>query len=86
MLGLGPGEILIIGILLIVFVGPEKLPSVIRWVGRQYGTLKRTASDFNKALILEGDIAESKKSVQEKEKLEENEEPVEVSSTRKKNG
>ena len=44
MLNLGLTEILVIFVVAIVVVGPERLPNVVRWLGRQYGKLMR-ASD-----------------------------------------
>ena len=55
MLNLGLGEILIVTVLALVFVGPERLPHMIRWLGRQYGRLVRTSEDLRRAFVLEAD-------------------------------
>ena len=44
MLNLGFGEFALIMVLAIVVVGPDRLPEMVRFLGRQYGKLRR-ASD-----------------------------------------
>ena len=55
MLGLGIGEILLIAIVLLVVVGPERLPKFMRTAGRIYGQMRRTADEMRRALVLEAD-------------------------------
>ena len=55
MLNLGLGEILVIAALILVVVGPDRLPFFMRWAGRQYGTLRRAADDMRRAFVLEAD-------------------------------
>lgn len=55
MLSLGLGEILVIAALLLVVVGPDDLPRVMRAVGRRYGQLRRAADDMRRAFVLEAD-------------------------------
>lgn len=55
MSNIGLGEILLIGILLLVVVGPERLPGILRQAGRYYGMLRRTAMDFQQAFMQEAD-------------------------------
>lgn len=57
MLGLGAGELLLVGILLLVVLGPERLPEVMRWLGRQYWWLRRNASELYRDVLLEADQA-----------------------------
>ncbi len=55
MLNFGFGEILIVLVLALIFVGPERLPFMIRWLGRQYGKLMRASDELRRAFVLEAD-------------------------------
>jgi sec-independent protein translocase protein TatB len=55
MLGIGIGEIMIIAVVALLFVGPERLPKVMRELGRQYGRLRRAADELRRAFVLEAD-------------------------------
>ena len=55
MLNLGLTEILVIFVVAIVVVGPERLPNVVRWLGRQYGKLMRASDELRRAFVLEAD-------------------------------
>lgn len=55
MLSLGVGELVVIGAVLIIVVGPERLPHMMRWLGRTYGQVRRAADDMRRAFVLEAD-------------------------------
>lgn len=55
MFGLGLGEILIIGLVVLLVVGPDQLPGFMRTIGRYYGQLRRQADDLRRAFTLEAD-------------------------------
>ncbi|MBN2798706.1 MAG: hypothetical protein JXX28_06105 [Deltaproteobacteria bacterium] len=55
MTSLGFGEILVLTLLLLVVVGPERLPGVLRTAGRLYGRARRIAEEFHRAMVLEAD-------------------------------
>ena len=55
MLGIGVGELLLIGVVVLVVVGPEQLPRMMRSAGRQYGQLRRAADEIRRAFTLEAD-------------------------------
>jgi sec-independent protein translocase protein TatB len=59
MLNIGFGEILLIGALLLVVVGPERLPDLLRKAGRQYAKLRRAANELQHAFMDEGDMMEA---------------------------
>lgn len=44
-LGMGPLELVVIGALALIFVGPSKLPDLARQFGRLVGELRRVTSD-----------------------------------------
>ncbi len=55
LISLGFTELLVIGVLVIVFVGPDRLPDLMRFVGRQYGRLRRASDELRRAFQLEVD-------------------------------
>ena len=59
MLGLNFSEIMVIVIVLIVVVGPERLPPLLRQAGRYYGQIKRMSDEFRRAIMLEVDREEA---------------------------
>ncbi|MGB0641149.1 MAG: twin-arginine translocase TatA/TatE family subunit [Myxococcota bacterium] len=59
MFNLGLTEILIIVIVAVVVVGPERLPNVVRWLGRQYGKLMRASDELRRAFVMEADRADA---------------------------
>lgn len=71
MFGLGLGEMMVIGAIALLFVGPDKLPQMMREFGRYYGQLRRAADDLRRAFILEADrqdAAERYRQLQERRK------------------
>ena len=68
MLGLGLGEILLLAVLVIVVVGPERLPYMVRGAGRMYGQVRRASDELRRAFVLEADRADAEERYQ---KLEE---------------
>lgn len=47
MFGIGPMEILLILVVALIILGPEKVPEVGRKVGRAVRTLRKVTSDFS---------------------------------------
>ena len=56
MLNIGFGEILLIGCLLLVVVGPERLPKMLRMAGRYYAKLRTAANELQSAFMDEADL------------------------------
>ncbi|MCY4524616.1 MAG: twin-arginine translocase TatA/TatE family subunit [Halobacteriovoraceae bacterium] len=46
MFGLGAGEIAIIGLLALIFIGPKKLPDLARSLGRGFREFQRAKDDI----------------------------------------
>lgn len=52
---LGFAEIVLIGILALVVIGPDRLPHATRQLGKLYGMFRRQADELRRALVLEAD-------------------------------
>jgi sec-independent protein translocase protein TatB len=59
MLNIGLGEIVLIACLLLVVVGPERLPKLLRMAGRQYAKLRAAANELQNAFMDEGDMLDA---------------------------
>lgn len=46
MFNLGFSELLLLGVIALIFIGPKQLPELARTVGRLLNELKRASSDF----------------------------------------
>ena len=55
MFSLGFGEVLVVGAILLLFVGPERLPQLMRKAGRAYGQLRRASDELRRAFVMEAD-------------------------------
>jgi sec-independent protein translocase protein TatB len=55
MLGLGTGEMVLIAIVALLVIGPERLPRIARQLGRYYGQVRRAADDLRRAFVMEAD-------------------------------
>lgn len=46
MFDLGGGELLVIGIIALIVIGPKELPGLLRTIGQALGKIRRMATDF----------------------------------------
>jgi sec-independent protein translocase protein TatB len=60
-LNLGFTEIMLVMIVAIVVVGPDRLPILLGWLGRQYGKLRSASEELRQAFVLEADRVETDK-------------------------
>jgi len=65
LLGLGPGEIILVALAVIVVIGPDRLPHFMRSAGRMYGQLRRAADEMRRSLVLEADRQDAEDRYQE---------------------
>lgn len=68
MFDLGSGELLVIGIVALVVIGPKELPGLLRTVGQAVTRLRRIAGDFQgqfQNALREADLHDAVKSVSE---------------------
>jgi sec-independent protein translocase protein TatB len=59
MLGMGLGELLVIGVVLLLVVGPDRLPQFMRTAGRVYGQVRRASDDLRRSFTAEADRVEA---------------------------
>ena len=65
MLNIGLSEMLVIAILAIVFIGPDDLPEMMRFLGRQYAKLRRASDELRNAFQIEVDRTDAEKRAEE---------------------
>ena len=68
MFDIGWGELVVIGIVALIAIGPKELPGVLRSVGQWVGKLKGMASDFQgqfQEAMREAEVADLKKQFDE---------------------
>jgi sec-independent protein translocase protein TatB len=66
MFDIGWSELLLIGVVALIFIGPKELPTVLRMVGQWLTKIRRMASDFQSQFheaMREAEMAELKKQV-----------------------
>ena len=64
MFDLGGGELLVIGIVALVVIGPKELPGLLRTIGQAVGKMRRMAGDFQGQFndaMKEADLGETQK-------------------------
>lgn len=70
MFGMGFGEILLVAIVAIIFLGPEKLPETMVGIAKFFRSIKNNITDAKDALESEINIAEMKKeAIEYKDKI-----------------
>lgn len=65
MLSLGAGELIVVGVVALLVIGPERLPKITRDVGRLYGELRRAADDLRTTFVLEADRQDEDERIEE---------------------
>jgi sec-independent protein translocase protein TatB len=68
MFDIGWGELLLIGIVALIAIGPKELPTVLRTLGQWMGKLRRMAAEFQNQFqeaMREAEMADLKKQVDE---------------------
>jgi sec-independent protein translocase protein TatB len=68
MFDIGWGELLVIGIVALIAIGPKELPTVLRSLGQWMGKIKRMANEFQgqfQEALREAEVADLKKQAEE---------------------
>lgn len=74
---LGTSELILIGIVALIFLGPRRLPEIARKIGKVMADLRSTANDFKSTWEKEVDLEEETKALRIDNLLDEaDEEPV----------
>jgi len=66
MLDFGSGELVVIGVVALVAIGPKELPGLLRTIGQAIGKLRRMAGDFQNQFndaMREADMADAQKMI-----------------------
>lgn len=56
MFGIGWAEMVVIGLVALIVVGPDKLPEMAKTIGKIYGQLRRATQEASQALTAEVDL------------------------------
>ena len=68
MLDFGAGELVVIGVVALVAIGPKELPGVLRTVGQVVGRMRRMASDFQSQFndaLRDAELAEARNAIED---------------------
>jgi sec-independent protein translocase protein TatB len=68
MFDFGAGELIVIGVVALVAIGPKELPGLLRTIGQAVGKMRRMAGDFQNHFndaMREADMAETQKLIAE---------------------
>ena len=60
MLGIGPEELLLVALLALLVLGPDRLPKVMREMGKVVGDLRRTSDELRNEFLNADKLLESK--------------------------
>lgn len=60
MLGIGPEELLLVALLALLVLGPERLPKVMRDMGKVVGDLRRTSDELRDEFLNADKLLEGK--------------------------
>jgi sec-independent protein translocase protein TatB len=71
MLDFGAGELVVIGVVALVAIGPKELPGLLRTIGQMVGKMRRMAGDFQGQFndaMREADMADAQKMISDLQK------------------
>jgi len=61
MLGIGMQELIVIAVIALIVIGPEKLPGLAKTLGRVFGELKKATNEFKETIEVESKMSDVKK-------------------------
>jgi len=61
MLGIGMPELIVIAVIALIVIGPDKLPDLAKTLGRILGELKKATNEFKETMDVESKLTEVKK-------------------------
>ncbi|WP_041267075.1 Sec-independent protein translocase protein TatB [Geotalea daltonii] len=80
MFGIGMPELIVIFVIALVVIGPQKLPDLARSLGRGLAEFKRATEDFKQSVQEESRTAEEKDKLPQSEENEEAKEEKEAAA------
>jgi sec-independent protein translocase protein TatB len=81
MFGIGSTELLVILVVALIVLGPEKLPQIAKTVGRAMGEFRKVSTDFQRTLNTEIAFSEQNDRLKKAEELEKAEEAAKTEDT-----
>jgi Tat protein translocase TatB subunit len=60
MLGIGMPEMILIAVIALIVIGPDKLPGLAKTLGRIFGELKKATNEFKETMEVESKLTEVK--------------------------
>lgn len=70
MFGIGMPELIVIAVIALIVIGPEKLPGLAKTFGRMFGELKKATNEFKETIEVESNLTEVKKAFEDINKIE----------------
>lgn len=61
MLGIGMPEMILIAVIALIVIGPDKLPGLAKTLGRIFGELKKATNEFKDTMEVESKLTDVKK-------------------------
>lgn len=61
MFGIGMPELMVIAVIALIVIGPDKLPGLAKTLGRIFGELKKATNEFKETMEVESKLTEVKK-------------------------
>ncbi len=65
MFGIGMPELIVIAVIALIVIGPEKLPGLAKTLGRMFGELKKATNEFKDTIEVESKLTEVKKAFED---------------------
>ncbi|MFW7381843.1 MAG: Sec-independent protein translocase protein TatB [Oligoflexus sp.] len=82
MFGIGPAEMIVIAVVALVFIGPQRLPEMMRQLGRFVVQAKRATADFRE--VVDDTVKKAERELTLEEQRKTLKEALDVSSAQKK--
>ncbi|MFO7666549.1 MAG: Sec-independent protein translocase protein TatB [Desulfobacterales bacterium] len=65
MFGIGMPELIVIAVIALIVIGPEKLPGLAKTLGRMFGELKKATNEFKETIDVESKLTDVKKAFED---------------------